>query len=134
MNKILQLLGILTFVICNYGNAKELKCEYELKNLNIEPVRVANAKRTYTVYISCKYTSVHHTGETGGPIPLRKTITPVVTGTDDEKEGKAEANAEGESTVIAMARLRLTEECGLQCGNCNEAGCTCVGCNDNINK
>ena len=72
MNKILQLLGILTFVICNYGNAKELKCEYELKNLNIEPVRVANAKRTYTVYISCKYTSVHHTGETGGPIPLRK--------------------------------------------------------------
>ena len=62
MNKILQLLGILTFVICNYGNAKELKCEYELKNLNIEPVRVANAKRTYTVYISCKYTSVHHTG------------------------------------------------------------------------
>lgn len=78
--------------------------------------------------------SVHHTGETGGPIPLRKTITPVVTGTDDEKEGKAEAYAEGESTVIAMARLRLTEECGLQCGNCNEAGCTCVGCNDNINK
>ena len=65
---------------------------------------------------------------------LRKTITPVVTGTDDEKEGKAEAYAEGESTVIAMARLRLTEECGLQCGNCNEAGCTCVGCNDNINK
>ena len=110
----MQLLGILTFVICNYGNAKELKCEYELKNLNIEPVRVANAKRT----------------ETGGPIPLRKTITPVVTGTDDEKEGKAEAYAEGESTVIAMARLRLTEECGLQCGNCNEAGCTCVGCND----
>ena len=108
MKKILQLLGILTFVICNYGNAKELKCEYELKNLNIEPVRVANAKRTYTVYISCKYTSVHHTGETGGPIPLRKTITPVVTGTDDEKEGKAEAYAEGESTVIAMARLRLT--------------------------
>ena len=52
MKKILQLLGILTFVICNYGNAKELKCEYELKNLNIEPVRVANAKRTYTVYIS----------------------------------------------------------------------------------
>ena len=50
MKKILQLLGILTFVICNYGNAKELKCEYELKNLNIEPVRVANAKRTYTVY------------------------------------------------------------------------------------
>ena len=134
MKKILQLLGILTFVICNYGNAKELKCEYELKNLNIEPVRVANAKRTYTVYISCKYTSVHHTGETGGPIPLRKTITPVVTGTDDEKEGKAEAYAEGESTVIAMSRLRLTEECGLQCGNCNEAGCTCVGCNDNINK
>lgn len=88
MNKILQLLGILTFVICNYGNAKELKCEYELKNLNIEPVRVANAKRTYTVYISCKYTSVHHTGETGGPIPLRKTITPVVTGTDDEKRAK----------------------------------------------
>ena len=130
MKKILQLLGILTFVICNYGNAKELKCEYELKNLNIEPVRVANAKRTYTVYISCKYTSVHHTGETGGPIPLRKTITPVVTGTDDEKEGKAEAYAEGESTVIAMARLRLTEECGLQCGNCNEVGCTCVGCND----
>ena len=120
MKKILQLLGILAFVICNYGNAKELKCEYELKNLNIEPVRVANAKRTYTVYISCKYTSVHHTGETGGPIPLRKTITPVVTGTDDEKEGKAEAYAEGESTVIAMARLRLTEECGLQCGNCNE--------------
>ena len=101
MKKILQLLGILTFVICNYGNAKELKCEYELKNLNIEPVRVANAKRTYTVYISCKYTSVHHTGETGGPIPLRKTITPVVTGTDDEKEGKAEAYAEGESTIIA---------------------------------
>lgn len=66
MKKILQLLGILTFVICNYGNAKELKCEYELKNLNIEPVRVANAKRTYTVYISCKYTNVHHTGETGG--------------------------------------------------------------------
>lgn len=32
MKKILQLLGILTFVICNYGNAKELKCEYELKN------------------------------------------------------------------------------------------------------
>lgn len=46
MKKILQLLGILAFVICNYGNAKELKCEYELKNLNIEPVRVANAKRT----------------------------------------------------------------------------------------
>ena len=46
MKKMLQLLGILTFVICNYGNAKELKCEYELKNLNIEPVRVANAKRT----------------------------------------------------------------------------------------
>ena len=106
----------------------------KVENLNIEPVRVANAKRTYTVYISCKYTSVHHTGETGGPIPLRKTITPVVTGTDDEKEGKAEAYAEGESTVIAMARLRLTEECGLQCGNCNEVGCTCVGCNDNINK
>ena len=38
-----------------------------------------------------------------------------------KKEGKAEAYAEGESTVIAMARLRLTEECGLQCGNCNEA-------------
>lgn len=31
MKKILQLLGILAFVICNYGNAKELKCEYELK-------------------------------------------------------------------------------------------------------
>lgn len=127
------LLSVSGSSVIDYGEVTRLKYIVP-KNLNIEPVRVANAKRTYTVYISCKYTSVHHTGETGGPIPLRKTITPVVTGTDDEKEGKAEAYAEGESTVIAMARLRLTEECGLQCGNCNEAGCTCAGCNDNINK
>lgn len=134
MKRIIQLLGIFSFVICNYGNAKELKCEYELKNLNIEPVKIANAKRTYTVHISCKYTSVHHTGEAGGPTPLRKTITPVVTSTDDEKDGKAEAYKEGEDTIKVMARLRLAEECSLQRSNCNEVGCTCVGCNDNINE
>lgn len=126
---------MLPFIIGDKANAKELKCEYHLKNLHIEPVKQQNTERTYSVHVSCRVATQHHTGYSNTEPSFRKTFTPVVVSTSDKEKGEIEAYAEGVREAYIAAWKRLLEECRSNalsdCGDCNNVGCTCKACGKN---
>lgn len=106
--------------------ATQLKCEVDVKEIGLEPLRQVNGLYSYDVNASCVFTYRHHDGN-GRSEDFNEKLGPYVV-SKLPPEGRIQAFIKAYYTVYRKAYEKLREDCKNNGCECVLHGCACLGC------
>lgn len=120
--------GLLFSVASLYGalEATQLKCEVDVEDLGLEPLRQTNTLYSYDVNASCVFTYNHHDGN-GRSEDFNEKLGPYVV-SKLPPEGRVQAFIKAYYSVYRKAYEKLREDCKNNGCDCVLHGCSCLGC------